>query len=217
MTLVFLTFLGSPTNFPLEFRFGFFQNESFNFYPSILQFFSALEVREISLFIRNLKMGNAVLVLDGLTIFSKDLHSVFKNDFQKMFFHYISASFLLYGQQEKNGCKNSSVDAAAERRNAPQYDSKKLPQMVKFLEELVYRSVSSFEVNNDMNTLQFRLQHIAMIKTQLSQPVPLSSSAVVQGQQYICSTLTTGESPTAALPAHTATSTKTSRSTCRKI
>lgn len=92
MTLVFLTFLGSPTNFPLEFRFGFFQNESFNFYPSILQFFSALEVREISLFIRNLKMGNAVLVLDGLTIFSKDLHSVFKNDFQKMFFHYISAA-----------------------------------------------------------------------------------------------------------------------------
>ena len=99
----------------------------------------------------------------------------------------------------------------------PQYDSKKLPQMVKRLEKLVYRSVSSFEVNNDMNTLQFRLQHIAMIKTQLSQPVPLSSSAVVQGQQYICSTLTTGESPTAALPAHTATSTKTSRSTCRKI
>ena len=81
----------------------------------------------------------------------------------------------------------------------------------------MYRSVSSFEVNNDMNTLQFRLQHIAMIKTQLSQPVPLSSSAVVQGQQYTCSTLTTGESPTAALPAHTATSTKTSRSTCRKI
>jgi hypothetical protein len=212
MTFVFLTFLGSPTNFPLEFRFGFFQNESFNFYPSILQFFSALEVRKISLFIRNLKMGNAVLVLDGLTIFSKDLHSVFKNDFQKMFFHYISAAsrrkmvakIVLLMQQQKGAM-------------LPQYDSKKLPQMVKRLEKLVYRSVSSFEVNNDMNTLQFRLQHIAMIKTQLSQPVPLSSSAVVQGQQYICSTLTTGESPTAALPAHTATSTKTSRSTCRKI
>ncbi len=85
-TFVFITFVDSPKNFPLKFRFGYFQRGAFIYFSSIFLCSTALDVSVLQTFILNLNLGNAVLVLDGLTNFSVGLHAYFENDFQKMFF-----------------------------------------------------------------------------------------------------------------------------------
>jgi len=58
----------------------------FNCFSSIILFSSALDVNDLQSLFHNLKLENAVMVLDGLTIFSIGLHAYFENDFHKMFF-----------------------------------------------------------------------------------------------------------------------------------
>jgi hypothetical protein len=99
-TFVFITFLGSPKSFPLEFRFGYIQKGVFNFFSSIFPFYRALDVEDLKSFILNLKLENAVLVLDGLTNISLQLHTRFKSDFQKMFF--VSSQQVFLGDPDKS-------------------------------------------------------------------------------------------------------------------
>jgi hypothetical protein len=64
----------------------------FNCFSSIILFSSALDVNDLQSLFHNLKLENAVMVLDGLTIFSIGLHAYFENDFHKMFFCHLSTS-----------------------------------------------------------------------------------------------------------------------------
>lgn len=105
-TFVFLTFLGSPKNFPLQFRFGFFQGGTFNYFSSIFDFSNPVNVKELVIFLRsNLKLEKAVLVLDGLTNFSKDLHAYFNDEFYKMFF--VTSQQVFLGDVDKSIARES--------------------------------------------------------------------------------------------------------------
>jgi hypothetical protein len=63
--------------------------------------------------------------------------------------------------------------------NAPLEWLKKLPLIAKRLEALLYCSASSLEAYNDMNTLKFRLQQLAIDRKKNKKMVELSSVAVV--------------------------------------
>ncbi len=99
-TFVFITFLGSPKSFPLEFRFGYLQKGVFNYFSSIFPFYNALDVEDLKSFILYLKLENAVLVLDGLTNISFQLHTRFKSDFQRMFF--VTSQQVFLGDADKS-------------------------------------------------------------------------------------------------------------------
>jgi hypothetical protein len=72
----------------------------FNYFSSIFPFDSPSDVRDLLAFILNLKLENAVLVLDGLTNISLQLHTRFKSDFQKMFF--VTSQQVFLGETDKS-------------------------------------------------------------------------------------------------------------------
>jgi hypothetical protein len=70
-----------------------------------LRFRNSEAVEELLLFVLSLKLGDAVLVLDGLTDFSKQLHVYFNPCFQKMFF--VTSQQVFLGDVDKSISRQS--------------------------------------------------------------------------------------------------------------